>query len=231
MKRHASCRRFASNRHEQTVQNRQRRRRISRHFHVHRQNVRHAFGANKAFGKHPAGQRARADGNDSFGRRHGIVNLFQCDAHVIRHRADDQQHVGVARRRRDEKSQPVHVVIGIIELLDFVEARAAIASVHDKDVNGAVEWLAKFVLDRHGPFPTRRIAANQPDAPCRERSDSNECSGDHPPTIRAVALAEYPRRTALHQRGDLACGNIAAHWQSRRYTGRRFRVAPDTRWF
>ena len=52
----------------------------------------------------------------------------------------------MARCGRDEKSQPVHVVIGIVELLDFVEARAAIARVHDTDVDGTLERLAEFML-------------------------------------------------------------------------------------
>ena len=148
---------LASDRDKQAVQNCQRRRRVSGHFHVHRQHVRHAFGADKTFREHAAGQRARADGHDPFGRGHGVVNFFQREPHVIRHRADHQQHVGVTRRGRDEKSQPVHVVIRIVELLDFIEARAAIARVHDDDVNGTLEGWPKFILAARGQSPIRSL--------------------------------------------------------------------------
>ena len=46
----------------------------------------------------PAGDRAGADGDHELRRRHGVVGLLQREAHVLGHRAGDEQPVGVARR-------------------------------------------------------------------------------------------------------------------------------------
>ena len=143
----------------------------------------------QTFGEYTAGQRTRANGHNPLGRGHGVINFFQRKFHVVRHRADDQQHIGMARRRCDKKSQPVHVVIRIVELLDFVETRAAIARIHDADVNGTFERLAKFVRwPSSEKFPIRRFAANQPDVQCRERNGSNERNGERPAILPSLSL-------------------------------------------
>ncbi len=153
--------RFASNRHEQAVQDGERRRRIPGHFHVHRQHVRHAVRAGETVREHPARQRARAYGDDPLRRRHGFIDLLQREAHLIGHGTDDQQHVRVARGRRDEKAEPVHVVIRIVELLYFIQACAAVARVHDEDVDGAPERPAQFI-SRAAARAARPIRRSRP---------------------------------------------------------------------
>ena len=128
---------------------------------------------------------------------------------MIRHRADDQQHVRVARRGRDEKSQPVHVVIGIVELLHFVEARAAIARVHDADVNGAMERLAEFMLTVTHTSPLiALLPINRMLHAANTAVAMNAAAILH--NDPAVAFAEYPRRAARNQRINFVCGIITA---------------------
>ena len=100
-------------------------------------------------GEHPSRQRAGPDGDDPFGRRHGVVGLFQGQPHVVGQRPHDQHHVRLPGRRCDEEPQAVHVVVGIIQLFDFVQAGPAVSRIHDQDVDGTPErglrvrhWLA-----------------------------------------------------------------------------------------
>ena len=147
-----------------------------------------------------------------FGVGIAFVDLLQREPHLIGHGTDDQQHVRMARRRRDEKSEPVHVVIRIVELLHLVQACAAVACVHHKDVDGPPEWLSQLVGRLHrrdrpfvGRLPVQRVldatdatvavntaAAVHRDGPLRLIEGAREASCDE----RGSARTEIARRGA-----------------------------------
>jgi hypothetical protein len=64
---------------------------------------------------------------------------------MVRDRPRHHEDIGVPRRRRDEKPQPVHVVIRFIDLLDLGEAGAARTPVNETDMEGTAERLLHAV--------------------------------------------------------------------------------------
>ena len=101
---------------------------------------------------------------------------------MVGHRADDEQDVGLARRRRDEEAEAVHVVVGVVEQLDLVQAGAAAAGVHDADVERAAE----------GRLERRRCASDRRPSPTRSRPSH---VGRRLDAARAAEAVDAPARS------------------------------------
>src|SRR5579885_227791 len=57
--------------------------------------------------------------------------------------SNQQEQVGMTRRGSEEKAQPMHVVIGIVELFDFVETGSAVAGIDDEYMSGPAKSRAQ----------------------------------------------------------------------------------------
>ena len=95
--------------------------------------------------------------------RHGVVGLEQRLAHGIRNRSRDEQQIGKSRRWSKENSQPMKVVIRIVQRLQFRLAPVAGTSVHMTDMQAApkasldilfelLSWLRSQRFDPHQIF-------------------------------------------------------------------------------
>ena len=158
--------------------------------------------------------------------------LQQRGPHRVRDRAGDQQHIGVARRRRDEKAEPVHVVIRIIELPRLAHAGAAGPGIDKPDMQRAAESASQILPARRatspaigGPFVTG-FPAGSGSRRRRHGSGSNAHSAlvDRDPAIfRAIApVGQSATRLAALRRS-----RTFAQRTPRRYSRRTRLAAPD----
>jgi hypothetical protein len=83
--------------------------------------------------------RAVADGHHPFRIGRGGIGALQRLAHVLRHRAGDQQHVGVARRGDEAQAEALEVVEGVVEGVDLELAAVAGAGIDLADRQAAAE--------------------------------------------------------------------------------------------
>jgi hypothetical protein len=60
---------------------------------------------------------------------------------MVGYRSDNEQDIGLARRRRDKKPKPVHVVIGIIKKFDLVKTGSTTAGIYHTDMQRSLERL------------------------------------------------------------------------------------------
>lgn len=92
---------------------------------IDRDHFRHGANAGVAIAENAAVKRAVADGDHPFwiGRRR--VGAFKRFAHVLCHRACDQQDVGMTRRRHEAQSESFEIVIGVVERVNFKLAAVA----------------------------------------------------------------------------------------------------------
>ena len=85
----------------------------------------HRIAAGKAR-RHPARNRPRRRPISGGGR---VVGPLQRLAHVLRHRAGDQQHIGMARRGDEAETEALEIVVGVVEGMDLQLAAIAGAGV------------------------------------------------------------------------------------------------------
>ena len=92
---------------------------------------------------------------------------------MVGYRSDHQQDIGLAWRRRDKKSQSVHIVIGIIEEFDLVETGATATGIYHADMERTPESLRKGrVIQLQSP-PIQIRIPKQPEWPYPAHNDSN----------------------------------------------------------
>ena len=115
----------------------------------------------------------------------------------------DQEDIGVARRRRDEEAEAMHVVIGVVELAGLAHAGAAGAGIDKTDVQRAAESRvepgpgAASSSEIRGPL----IAGFPGDAGSRRRGMAAEAMNAAPLRDRDPAVVPRDRagRAALDQ--------------------------------
>ena len=98
----------------------------------------------------PAGDRAGADGDHDLRRRHGVVGLLQRQFHVLRHRAGDEQPVGVARRGHELDAEAAEIPADRAEHVGVGLAGVAAAGAHLPQPQRAAEELAQLLVERGG---------------------------------------------------------------------------------
>ena len=81
----------------------------------------------------PQSERAVSERGDAARLGHGVVGDEQRLAHAARHRAGDEEHVGVARRGDDAEPEALQVVVGARELGQLVLAAVAGARIDMTD--------------------------------------------------------------------------------------------------
>jgi len=77
---------------------------------------------------------------------------------MIGNRSRHQEHIGIPRCGGKKETQPVHVVIRFVDLLDFAQTGAAGAGIYDPEVKRTPERFPEFLLPLgtgargNGPF-------------------------------------------------------------------------------
>jgi hypothetical protein len=75
---------------------------------------------------------------------------------VIGNRARDKQDISISRSGRNEKSKPMNIVMGFVELFDFAQASPACAGIDNPDVQRLFECAPQcgfaFALLPLGPL-------------------------------------------------------------------------------
>jgi len=113
-----------------------RRRGISRNFQVHGQYGPYTARTHETAPKNSSAKGAGAYGHHPLAIRHGLIGFEQRFSHVLTHRTYDEQKIRGAWRRGEEITEAVHVVKGIVELLDFMKTGATITRVDHHHMHG-----------------------------------------------------------------------------------------------
>src|SRR6266702_6601739 len=118
----------------------------ARYGYVDRDDVRHAPATGVAFAKDAAGAATVANGDYELGIGRGLIRPAQRHLHVFRHRARDQQQIGVAGACDKPNTQPFKVVEGIVDGVDLELAAVARACVDVTDTQRAAKHGTNVVL-------------------------------------------------------------------------------------
>jgi hypothetical protein len=100
-----------------------------------------------AAGEQAAVERAVADRHHPFGIGRGGVGALERLAHVLGHRAGDEQDVGMARRGDETDAEALEVVEGVIEGVDLQLATIAGAGIDLSDRETAAEPPARGTVE------------------------------------------------------------------------------------
>ena len=118
-----------------------------------------------AAGEDAAVGRAGARSDDPFGRGRCVIGAFQRLAHVMRHRARHQEHVGVPGRGDETEAEPLEIVEGVAQRVELELAAVAGAGVDMPDGETPSERPLGGLPDRRrecGELPDRRFPARLP---------------------------------------------------------------------
>src|SRR5262249_18348761 len=88
--------------------------------------------------------------NHPFWIRGCVVGPKQCLAHVFRHRACDEQDVGMARRGHEAQPEALDIVECVVERMDFQLAAVAGPGIYPEDRKAPPEPAARGGVDARG---------------------------------------------------------------------------------
>ena len=119
-----------------------------------------------------AGNRARADGDDNFRRRHGVVGFFERQFHVAAHAAGDEQSIRMTRRGDELDSEPPQIPADGAEHVRVGLAGVAAAGAHLPQPQRAAKKFFQFLVQRGGEahFFFARFAEQQIFAPAHRHA-------------------------------------------------------------
>ena len=118
--------------------------------------------ASIAFCIKSAASGAVTDSDDPFGRRHGVVGPQKRLAHVLRHRAGHEQHVGMARRGDEAQSEAFEIVIRIAQGIELKFAGIARTRIDEPERQAAAQPTASLDVQFGGHACDFRIGRSGP---------------------------------------------------------------------